>query len=603
MYTDLLSINKFFKKIISLKKPKAMLLASCFFISGFNAQVNYLPNPSFEKLIGYDGNFIENPISVAVPWDTIQGGWGGGHVAIVPSPSINLFGEILYQVARTGNFMGLMDYNVPPPSFNSSLRGYMRSPLLYSLKANKRYCVTAYFNLVNDCQYASDELSLYFDNGSLVCTAKDEYAIANAQIKSPTGVFYADTLNWMKVQGTFIANGTESYVTIGNFKLPANSTSSLVYPGATHGESGYYIDDVSVIEADLPTFAGRDTLLCVGDSVFLGRPPEIGLECLWFNNGSQVATGGGLWVKPSTTQTYLVQQDVCGLIKTDTVQVQIKPKYIGNPIVITNSTIVCPTDVIKLSIQNPPPGDKVKYDWLPAPAFTNTTNLSAQSSINQTTNFTVNIHSNGEDSFCPFVRTGSVSVSVPQYTGTASLLLTSSIVCPNDTIFFTLQNAPFGNGIKYTWLPLGAYTNTLNLSAKTLPGLLNSFTLNVISPVSNGFCSFTRTVSVDIPDSCFKTPQIPNIFTPNNDDVNDVWQIKFPYGYSLKELEIYNRWGTLIYAQNNLSFDKQNLAVIGWDGRTDSGQECSTGVYFYVLKYMDRNSEMKAVKGNISLIR
>ena len=104
-------------------------------------------------------------------------------------------------------------------------------------------------------------------------------------------------------------------------------------------------------------------------------------------------------------------------------------------------------------------------------------------------------------------------------------------------------------------------------------------------------------------DTCFKDLVIPNIFTPNNDGANDVWAIKFPYGYYLQELYIYNRWGTLIYERNNLNFNKQGYSLIAWDGYTTSGEECSTGVYFYVMRYTDRSGIVKSLKGNISLMK
>jgi hypothetical protein len=59
--------------------------------------------------------------------------------------------------------------------------------------------------------------------------------------------------------------------------------------------------------------------------VFLGRTPEIGLDCQWFNNNIQIAEGAGIWVKPNSTQTYIVKQDLCGIIGYDTVTVAINP--------------------------------------------------------------------------------------------------------------------------------------------------------------------------------------------------------------------------------------------------------------------------------------
>ena len=61
-----------------------------------------------------------------------------------------------------------------------------------------------------------------------------------------------------------------------------------------------------------------------GDSIFIGRQPEVGLECQWFNNTVSIAQGAGIWVKPNTNQQYIIKQDVCGILSYDTIQVNVK---------------------------------------------------------------------------------------------------------------------------------------------------------------------------------------------------------------------------------------------------------------------------------------
>lgn len=80
---------------------------------------------------------------------------------------------------------------------------------------------------------------------------------------------------------------------------------------------------------------------------------------------------------------------------------------------------------------------------------------------------------------------------------------------------------------------------------------------------------------------------IPNIFTPNNDGVNDVWEIK---GLENQFCIIYNRWGNKIH---EITTNK-----IMWDGSTTSGEKCSDGTYFYLIKTADQN-----YKGFIQLVR
>jgi OOP family OmpA-OmpF porin len=79
----------------------------------------------------------------------------------------------------------------------------------------------------------------------------------------------------------------------------------------------------------------------------------------------------------------------------------------------------------------------------------------------------------------------------------------------------------------------------------------------------------------------------PNIFTPNNDGVNDSWEVSFNENVICV---IYNRWGNKI-----LETDKK---TVKWDGYTTSGIECSEGTYYYSIQ-----TKKEKYKGFIQLIR
>jgi len=86
-----------------------------------------------------------------------------------------------------------------------------------------------------------------------------------------------------------------------------------------------------VIDAALPAYAGKDTLIHPGDSVFIGRQPEIGLneDCIWFVDSLPIDTIAGLWVKPDSTTTYILEQIICGNVSWDTVTVSVYGTGIG----------------------------------------------------------------------------------------------------------------------------------------------------------------------------------------------------------------------------------------------------------------------------------
>lgn len=94
---------------------------------------------------------------------------------------------------------------------------------------------------------------------------------------------------------------------------------------------------------------------------------------------------------------------------------------------------------------------------------------------------------------------------------------------------------------------------------------------------------------------------IPNVFTPNNDDNNDAFDIDI-IGYNFYDITIYNRWGDLVYKGDldGLGNDGNN-----WNGKNyNNGLECPAGVYFFIFKYkMVNMSSPKIVHGTVTLIR
>ena len=85
---------------------------------------------------------------------------------------------------------------------------------------------------------------------------------------------------------------------------------------------------------------------------------------------------------------------------------------------------------------------------------------------------------------------------------------------------------------------------------------------------------------LDCPD--WTTIHIPNTFTPNNDGVNDVWQIVYDLNcWEDVEFKIYNRWGNQLYEGYGDSFDSYPF----WDGSVDDGDHfVPDGIYYYLVR-------------------
>ncbi len=92
---------------------------------------------------------------------------------------------------------------------------------------------------------------------------------------------------------------------------------------------------------------------------------------------------------------------------------------------------------------------------------------------------------------------------------------------------------------------------------------------------------------------------LPNVFTPNNDGVNDEFQ-PFPYTSVEKvKMLIFNRWGNLVYETEDPD--------INWDGKNkDNNTECAEGTYFYTCVVYEKTlsgTRERMLRGVITLLR
>jgi gliding motility-associated-like protein len=72
--------------------------------------------------------------------------------------------------------------------------------------------------------------------------------------------------------------------------------------------------------------------------------------------------------------------------------------------------------------------------------------------------------------------------------------------------------------------------------------------------------------------------EVPNIFTPNGDQINDVFELTTTNA-ELVEFTITNRWGSTVYTGSGPGQVTATATPPVWDGKID-GQMASEGVYF-----------------------
>lgn len=300
---------------------------------------NLVPNGSFENHFDCTSTVVES----SQPWCGINGcaylnSCMAGSLS-VPTQSFSP-GYPSYQVPHSGNAYAS---NPQLYAITSALPRYAHVKLIDTLELGKTYCVTYYVSLWNDCKYSMNKLGALLTATPFNCTVTNQTLTTgySPQVVSPAGIMYDDTLGWQEVSGSFVSDGTEAYLTLGNFFTNTQHTITLSYPSGVRNVLDYYIDDVSVEEVQIAK-ARNDTLIMQGDSAIVGNnkgeanlynwQPTAGLSCTNCPNPK---------ASPTITTTYTVTKTQCSSVTNDAITVTVSPTGI-NELNINNSITLQP---------------------------------------------------------------------------------------------------------------------------------------------------------------------------------------------------------------------------------------------------------------------
>ena len=145
----------------------------------------------------------------------------------------------------------------------------------------------------------------------------------------------------------------------------------------------------------------------------------------------------------------------------------------------------------------------------------------------------------------------------------------------------------------YMWYIDGVpYTDTLNFTVPTELPYDYNLELIVSDQCSNSTSDQFRFNVVD----CIKA----NVFTPNADGLNDFFYLNFGDVVDNVRINIYNRWGELVYTSINYELCDEKSGNHCWNGTHISGGEpCIEGSYFYTIELLDGRNH----KGFFTLFR
>jgi hypothetical protein len=301
-----------------------------FFSFILKGQVNLIPNPSFEDTIGD----CQSQMAIT-PFNSKVKNWKTNHVfstpdyyntcansIIYPHWSTIPYNSYNYQYPKSGNaFLGIATctYNDPNDSAKMDVE-YLSTKLTNVLKQNTCYYAELYANLSNVSELATNQISLLFSVSEFTTTPRSFTNTIQAQVQWDTTQCFTDTLNWVKISGTFIAQGGEEYLTIGNFKdgthiIKKGVQSNFIQGFGTVASrffSHILIDDVALYELPTPQLQSNAIIICPNaDTLVLGDTARIQTRYQWFANGIAIDTTSFIKVKPTQTTTYVLQSTNC----------------------------------------------------------------------------------------------------------------------------------------------------------------------------------------------------------------------------------------------------------------------------------------------------
>ena len=310
-------------------------------------------------------------------------------------------------------------------------------------------------------------------------------------------------------------------------------------------------DLVYVSVFDLPKFnLGHDTSICFGGKLLLNASPS-----------NYATTVNYLWQDGSVKNNYEVNQSGSYFVRlsppkaprcssSDTISITYK--QVGT-IDLGHDTSLCAGESLLLDASVTAPAT---YKW------NNTTTLPTYQ-VNKAGFYKVTVSKNG----CSIAD----SINVSYYPQLAIDLGKDRGIYPGESIVLDATNASTrykwqdgSTGPQYKVTEEGKYWVTVTAGSHCEA----SDTVNIIA------------IAFDIP----------NVFTPNDDHTNDHFVPIVMKGIVSGHLDIYNRWGTLVFKTDDLE--------IGWDG-TDA----AAGEYYLNIGYTDVNGKTVALKSNLTLIR
>ena len=327
-----------------------------------------------------------------------------------------------------------------------------------------------------------------------------------------------------------------------------------------------YRDSVNVeVEIAAPNIILQDTLnLCYNDSVLISMPNLANATWSPILNPNDTI-GNNIWISSDSNNIYYVSsENACGQSLDSIVTL-----VFGYSGVAFGDTVICAGDSTEIYAE-----EGIYYYWYPSIGLSNNDSSWTYAYPIQSINYHVIIENNYgcRDTF-------SVAIDVSQ----------DPLVNAGNDFWMTYGEPVNLNGSTSESDFYWESNSWLSCSTCLNPSINPSETTQyILHAIDSAGCENSDTVEVNIKGSIFT----PNSFTPNDDGLNDEFEIK---GENIKnfELWIYDRWGENIFHSSEISDF--------WDGKY-LGNKCKIDTYLWIIEFLDFNQNFQIIKGHVNLL-
>ncbi|MFN7654321.1 MAG: gliding motility-associated C-terminal domain-containing protein [Cyclobacteriaceae bacterium] len=454
------------------------------------------------------------------------------------------------QIPRTGNrFAGIYAWDGPGKTL---YREYLQVKLTSPLIPGEYYCTEMFVSRAEMPLYGANNLGMYFSDQEV--KVSDSYSNLPYSPQIVEHKIISDTVNWVRVSGTFKATSPAQYLIIGNFSDNDNTITS--YHGDQNHHDDYYayafffIDDIKVEKLPYGEFVfSGNTSICKGESSQIIA--EVGVnEVKWSmlpDTTTVIHIGKTISVSPPVTTSYRVKAQSCNLTIIDTIKVNVFELPTVN---LGKDSTICQNKQLIIDAGS---GFK-SYKW-------------QDGSNNQT--------------FTPIFK-GKYSVEVTDFNNCVgrdeieiSVLSPPVIDLGNDTLtcdsFFPLK--AYGKSNHFLW-------STNSIDSVILPARAGKYWVSVSNRCGNA----SDTINIYSMSDIF----IPNVVTPNDDPYNERFTFTGIGNSYSAYLKIFDRWGNQIYSRNNYHSE--------WPLHSEVPEG---GTFYYILEFPD----CRTYKGWIQVLK